>query len=70
MAEDALEAYEQALSIFEQQLGADHPDTATLLNNLAMLYQDQERKNILPLCKDRVELPASILKKSSNPKWE
>jgi tetratricopeptide (TPR) repeat protein len=33
--------YQRALAIREQQLGAQHPDTAQSLNNLAMLYQDQ-----------------------------
>ncbi len=31
----------RALQIREKQLGADHPDTATSLNNLAFLYQSQ-----------------------------
>jgi tetratricopeptide (TPR) repeat protein len=30
-----------ALAIREQQLGADHPDTATSLNSLAFLYENQ-----------------------------
>jgi tetratricopeptide (TPR) repeat protein len=34
---------QRALAIREQQLGPDHPDTATSLNNLAGLYQDQGR---------------------------
>src|SRR6266516_2618114 len=33
--------YQRALSIREQQLGPEHPDTATSLNNLAALYFDQ-----------------------------
>jgi tetratricopeptide (TPR) repeat protein len=33
--------YQQALSIREQQLGPDHPNTATTLNNLAVLYRSQ-----------------------------
>ena len=33
--------YVRALAIYEQQLGADHPATATSLNNLANLYRDQ-----------------------------
>ncbi len=33
--------YQRALAIYEQQLGAEHPDTATSMNNLASLYQDQ-----------------------------
>jgi tetratricopeptide (TPR) repeat protein len=35
--------YKQSLSTCEQQLGADHPDTATSLNNLAGLYESQGR---------------------------
>jgi tetratricopeptide (TPR) repeat protein len=33
--------YERALAIWEKQLGPDHPDTATSLNNLAGLLQAQ-----------------------------
>src|SRR5262249_4143207 len=33
--------YLRALQIREQQLGAEHPDTATSLNNLAGLYTSQ-----------------------------
>ncbi len=33
--------YQRALTIFEQQLGLEHPNTATSLNNLAILYVDQ-----------------------------
>ena len=33
--------YERALQILEEQLGADHPDTATSLNNLAASIQSQ-----------------------------
>ncbi len=32
-----------ALAIIEQVLGPEHPNTAASLNNLASLYQDQER---------------------------
>ena len=35
--------YVRSLSIREQQLGADHPDTATSLNNLAALYESMGR---------------------------
>ena len=35
--------YQRSLAIWEQQLGADHPDTATSLNNLAGLYRAQGR---------------------------
>jgi tetratricopeptide (TPR) repeat protein len=33
--------YQRALAIYEQQLGPQHPSTATSLNNLAELYRDQ-----------------------------
>ena len=36
--EQAESLYERALAIREQQLGPEHPDTATSLNNLAVLY--------------------------------
>jgi tetratricopeptide (TPR) repeat protein len=35
--------YLQSLAVREQQLGADHPDVANSLNNLAYLYQVQGR---------------------------
>ncbi|NJR51652.1 MAG: tetratricopeptide repeat protein [Leptolyngbyaceae cyanobacterium CSU_1_3] len=35
--------YVRSLQIREQQLGGDHPATATSLNNLAMLYESQGR---------------------------
>jgi tetratricopeptide (TPR) repeat protein len=35
--------YVRSLSIREQQLGADHPDTASILNNLAGLYESMGR---------------------------
>jgi len=35
--------YKRSLLICEQQLGADHPNTVTSLNNLAALYQSQGR---------------------------
>ena len=33
--------YEQVLDIRRRVLGDDHPDTAVILNNLALLYRDQ-----------------------------
>ena len=33
----------RSLSIYEQQLGADHPDTALSLNSLALLYESMGR---------------------------
>ena len=35
--------YVRSLAIREQQLGADHPDTAQSLNNLAALYKSMGR---------------------------
>nr|NCR60363.1 CHAT domain-containing protein [Microcystis aeruginosa LL13-06] len=35
--------YKEALAIRKQQLGDNHPDTATSLNNLAALYESQGR---------------------------
>ncbi|KKI98398.1 tetratricopeptide repeat family protein, partial [Prochlorothrix hollandica PCC 9006 = CALU 1027] len=37
--EEALPLYGRSLAIWEQELGANHPDTATSLNNLAGLYE-------------------------------
>jgi tetratricopeptide (TPR) repeat protein len=39
--ESAEPLYQRALDIWERQLGADHPSTATSLNNLAALYHSQ-----------------------------
>ena len=40
---EALPLYQRALTIREKALGPEHPDTATSLNNLAVLYQDHGR---------------------------
>jgi Tetratricopeptide repeat len=32
--------YQRSLKIYEAKLGPEHPDVATSLNNLALLYQD------------------------------
>jgi tetratricopeptide (TPR) repeat protein len=42
---EAIPLAEQALAIRKQQLGDNHPLTATSLNNLAYLYQSQGRYN-------------------------
>jgi len=39
--ETATESFAEALRILERTLGADHPDLATALNNLALLYYSQ-----------------------------
>jgi hypothetical protein len=41
--EQAALLFQRALAIYEQALGASHPDTASSLNHLALLYQDQGR---------------------------
>jgi tetratricopeptide (TPR) repeat protein len=40
---EAAGLWEQILAIVEQLLGPEHPDTATSLNNLALLYRKQGR---------------------------
>src|SRR5947209_14352606 len=40
---DAISVAQQVLAIGEKALGRDHPDVATLLNNLALLYVSQGR---------------------------
>jgi tetratricopeptide (TPR) repeat protein len=43
--EQAEPLFQRALAISEQQVGAQHPDTASSLNNLALLYQDQGKSS-------------------------
>ena len=44
-------AYHKALDLYEQQLGANHPDVATTLNYLALLYASQGKySEAEPLC--------------------
>ena len=40
---EAEDMYKQALEIDEKILSPEHPDVALTLNNLALLYVDQER---------------------------
>jgi tetratricopeptide (TPR) repeat protein len=40
---DAKPLYERGLAIREKAFGAEHPDVATSLNNLANLYRDRGR---------------------------
>jgi len=49
--------YIRALEIRKEVLGADHPSTATSLNNLALLYHNQGRyKEAEPLYKRAIEI--------------
>ena len=41
--EEALPLYQRSLSICKEQLGANHPDTADSLFNLAVLYHQTQR---------------------------
>ncbi len=43
--EEAEPLYLRSLTIWEKQLGENHPDVAQSLNNLAKLYQAQGRYN-------------------------
>ncbi len=57
--EQAEPLYQRALAIREQQVGPQHPDTASSLNNLAGLYANQGKyeqaepllKRALSICK-------------------
>jgi tetratricopeptide (TPR) repeat protein/CHAT domain-containing protein len=40
---EAIPLVQQALAIYEEALGPDHPDVATAVNNLALLYDKQGR---------------------------
>jgi tetratricopeptide (TPR) repeat protein len=40
---EAIPLAERSLAIYEEQLGANHPDTATSLNTLALLYESMGR---------------------------
>ena len=54
--------YDEALSITRRVLGADHPDTASSLNNLAELYRSQGRySEAVPLYKEAVEIVERVL---------
>ena len=54
--------FEDALSIRRRVLGADHPDTAVSLNNLAALYRAQERySEAAPLLKEAAEIMERVL---------
>ena len=56
--------YERALAIWEKALGPGHPDVATSLNNLAVLYDAQGAyERALPL----YERALAILEKALGP---
>eukprot|EP00164_Ancoracysta_twista_P003149 GFYU01004200.1.p1 GENE.GFYU01004200.1~~GFYU01004200.1.p1 ORF type:complete len:653 (+),score=233.34 GFYU01004200.1:98-1960(+) len=42
--DDALRLYERALDIAEKTLGHDHPQSATILNNLSLIYDHKQDK--------------------------
>jgi hypothetical protein len=59
--------YVRSLSIREQHLGADHPDTASSLNNLALLYGEWDatrRQN--PCCAIALDLGATARSRPSH----
>ena len=54
--------YKRSLLIIEEQLGADHPDTATSLNNLALLYDNMGRySEAEPLYKRALTIAEAVL---------
>jgi tetratricopeptide (TPR) repeat protein len=54
--------YQRALAIDERALGAEHPDTAASLNNLAVLYYDQAQYNDAePLFRRALAIRESVL---------
>ena len=62
--ERAVVVAQKALEVAESNVGSDHPDVATSLNNLALLYQAQgEYANAEPLLKRSL----AILKKALGP---
>ena len=57
-------SYERALAIREKVLGAEHPDTASSLNNLAGLYYAQgEYAQALPLFQRALAIYEQVLGK-------
>ena len=60
--DDAEPLFEEALSIHRRVLGADHPDTAISLNDLASLYRAQGRYvEAAPMYKEAVEIVERVL---------
>ena len=59
---ETMPLFEEELSICSDDLGADHPDTASSLNNLAVLYRVQRRHKVAaPLLKEAVEIMERLL---------
>jgi len=56
--------YQESLKIREQVLGKEHPDYATSLNNLAMLYNSQGKyEEALPLYQEALKIYEQVLGK-------
>ena len=60
--DQALPLYQRALKICEKALGPEHPDTATSLNNLALLYQNMGAyEKALPLFQRALKITEKAL---------
>ena len=60
--EKALPLYQRALDIREKVLGPQHPDVATTLNNLAVLYDSMgDYEKALPLYQRALEICEKVL---------
>ncbi len=60
--DSAIVEAEKALEVAEKNVGSDHPDVATSLNNLAELYQKQgQYARAEPLCKRALEIREKTL---------
>lgn len=62
--------YQQALAIQEKALGADHPDMATSLDNLAWLYRSKCRyAEAEPLFQRALAIREKVLNQATQP-WD
>ena len=60
--EKALPLYQRALEIREKVLGPQHPDVATTLNNLAVLYRQMgDYEKALPLYQRALDIREKVL---------
>jgi tetratricopeptide (TPR) repeat protein len=60
--DDAEPILKRVLELRQQSLGPEHPDTATSLNNLAMLYEKQGRhQEALPLLKQALNICERVM---------